>query len=55
VVEHAVDGLEVFSALIVQAFCFGLEVGKAALRVDVDGVFGVLANVELGFYLLRRL
>jgi hypothetical protein len=44
--EHAVDGLKVLFALIVEPLRLGLELGEPALRVDVDGIFGVLADVE---------
>jgi hypothetical protein len=44
--EHAVDGLKVLFALIVEPLRLGLELGESALRVDVDGIFGVLADVE---------
>jgi len=39
----------------VEVLGLGLELLKAALGVDVDGVLGVLANVELGLELLGRL
>jgi hypothetical protein len=55
VVEHAVDGLKVLLGLIVQVLGLGLELLEAAFGVDVDGILGVLANVELGLELLRRL
>lgn len=32
-----------------------LELLEAAFGVDVDGIFGVFANIELVFELLRRL
>ena len=54
-VEHAIDGVKVFAGFIVQLLCLGLEFLETALGVDVDGVLGGLADVELGFELLRRL
>jgi hypothetical protein len=55
VVEHAIDGLEVFLGLIMEPLGLGLELLEAALGVDVDGVLGVLADVELVLELLGRL
>jgi hypothetical protein len=46
VVEHAIDGLEVFLGLIVELLCLLFQLLEASLGVDVYGVFGVLANVE---------
>jgi len=55
VVEHGVDRLEVFGALIVQFGGLLLEFGEAALGVDVDGIFGDVAYVEPLLELLRSL
>jgi hypothetical protein len=55
VLQHAVDGLEVLFRLIVQLLRLGLEFLESTLRVAVDWIFRVFANVELGFELLRRL
>jgi hypothetical protein len=55
VAEHAVDGLEVLFGLIVELFGLLLELLEAPLGVDVDGVLGVLADIEPGSELLRRL
>jgi hypothetical protein len=55
VLEHAVDGVEVLFAFIAKALRLGLELLESALRVDVDGIFCVLAKVEFYFELLRCL
>jgi hypothetical protein len=55
VVQHGVDGLKVFLRLIVQLLRLLLELFEAPLGIDVDGILGVLADVELGLELLRCL
>jgi len=55
VAEHAVDGLEVLFGLIVELLGLRLELLEAALGVDVDGVLGLLADVEFLLELLRCL
>jgi hypothetical protein len=50
--EHAVDGVKVLSALIVQPLRLGLELVEPAFRVDIDGILSVLANVEFDLELL---
>jgi hypothetical protein len=55
VVKHAIDGLKVLFGFIVQLLGLLLELLESALGIDVDGVLGVLAEVELCFECLRRL
>jgi hypothetical protein len=53
--EHAIDGLEVLFGFIVEFFGFGFELLEASFGVDIDSIFGMLANVELLLELLRSL
>jgi hypothetical protein len=53
--EHVIDGLEILGTLLVEVLRLGLELLEPALRVDVDGIFGVLADVEFSLELLRCL
>jgi hypothetical protein len=55
VIEHAIDGFEILLGLVVQFLRFLLELLKSTLGIYVDGIFGVFADVELGFNLLRCL
>lgn len=50
--QHAIDGLEVFFGLIVKALGLGFELLESAFGVDVDGVLGMLAEVKLCLELL---
>jgi len=52
VAEHAVDGVKVLFALIMQLLGLRLQLLEASLGIDVDGVLGMLAYVELGPELL---
>lgn len=53
--EHSVDGVEVLFAFIVEVLGLGFELLKPPLRVNIDRIFCVLADVELGLELLRCL
>lgn len=53
--EHAVDGLEVFCRLIVELLSFCFQLLESTFRINVYGVFGVFTNIELRLDLLRRL
>jgi hypothetical protein len=55
VAEHAVYGLEVLLAFVVESLRLLLEFLEPPLSVDVDGIFRVLTDVELVLELLRRL
>jgi hypothetical protein len=55
VVQHGVYGLKVFFGFVVQLLRLVLELLEAPLGVDVDGIFGIVADVELGLELLRCL
>lgn len=54
-VHHAVDSLEILFALVVQFLGLGLELLEAPFGIDENGIFGMLADVELVFDLLRCL
>jgi hypothetical protein len=49
-----VDGIKVFLGFIVEAFSLGLQLLKPSLGVNVDGILGVFADVELELELLWR-
>lgn len=49
-----VDGIKVFLRLIVQLLRLLLQFLEPSLRIDIDRIFGVLPDVELGLELLRR-
>ncbi|KAI6749044.1 hypothetical protein HG531_007991 [Fusarium graminearum] len=53
--EHAIDGLKVLLGFIVEFFGLGFEFLEASFGVDIDGIFGMLADVELLLELLRSL
>jgi hypothetical protein len=53
--EHAINGLEVLFGFIVKFLGLGLEFLEATFGVNVDGIFGMLAYVELLLELLRSL
>ena len=53
--EHAIDGLEVLFGLIVELLGLSLEFLETTLGIDVDSIFGMLADVEIGLELLRGL
>jgi hypothetical protein len=53
--KHAIDGLKVLFGFIVEFLCFLFEFLETALGVDVDGVLGLLAEIELLLECLRRL
>jgi hypothetical protein len=55
VVEHAIDGIKILLALVMQLLGLRLEVLEPPLRIDVYSIFGVLSNVKLGLELLRCL
>jgi hypothetical protein len=55
VLEHALNGLKVLFALIVELFGFRFELVEAAFGVAVDGVLAVLADFESCLNLLGRL
>lgn len=54
-VHHAIDGLEVLLALVVELLGFRLQLLEAPFGVDKDGIFGVFADVKLVLELLRCL
>lgn len=54
-IEHPVDSLEVLLAFIVEVLGLGFQLLEPPLGVDIDGIFRMLADIELGFELLRRL
>jgi hypothetical protein len=49
-----VDGRKVLLGLIVELLGLLFKLIKSALGIGIDSIFGVLANVELDFELLRR-
>ncbi len=55
VAEHAINGVGVPSARIMETPRLRLQLLETAFRVDEDGIFGMLADVELGLELLRCL
>jgi len=55
VLEHALDGLKVLFALIMEFLGFRFELVEAAFGVAVDGVLAVLADFESCLDLLGRL
>lgn len=54
-VEHAINGIEILLALIVEALGLDLKLMETSLCIDEDGIFGMLADVKLGLKLLWRL
>lgn len=54
-IEHPINGLEVLFALIMEMLGLGFQLLEPPLSVDVDGIFCMLSDVELGLELLRRL
>jgi len=45
VLQHAVDGLKVFLAFIVQALRLALQILESAFGIDVNSVFGIVADI----------
>lgn len=54
-VKHAIDGIEIFFALIVEALGFDLKLVEASFGIDEYRILAMFANVKLGFELLWRL
>jgi len=52
--ERTIDGVEVLFRLIVQFLGLALQLSKAPFCINVDRIFGVLADVEALLELLRR-
>lgn len=50
--EHAIDGLEVLFGLVVELLGLSLEFLETTFGIDVDSIFGMLADVEFGLELL---
>jgi hypothetical protein len=55
VIHHPVESVEVLFALRVQRLGLGLQLLEASFRINVDCIFGNLAQIELGFERLRSL
>ena len=51
-VRDTIDGVEVLFGLLAEFLGFMFEFLEAAFGIEIDGVFGVFAEVELGFKLL---